>query len=69
MKTPKTRDFLFYMGLAALFAHSRINAGGAKILIKSFFIKKVFEGGESIFSVHSAELMCQANILPFGINC
>lgn len=57
------------MGLATLFADLRIDAGGAKVSIKSFFIEKVFKGGESIFSVYSAELMCQAKIVPFGINC
>ena len=52
--------FIFHL---ALFADSRIN-GGAKISIKSSVIH-----GDSFFSVHSEEVMCQANIILFGLNC
>ena len=45
-----------YMYLAAAFDDSRID-GGAKISIKSFFMKIVF------FSVHSTEVMYNAKIL------
>ena len=55
-----TREINIYL---ALFADSRIN-GGAKISIKSSVIH-----GDSFFSVHSEEVMCQAKIIPFGLNC
>ena len=46
-------DEIFNMCLVALFVDSRIN-GGAKISIESSFIRT----GDSLFSVHSAEVMC-----------
>ena len=52
-----------YICLAAgSIADSRIN-GGAKISFKSCLISWRF------FSVHSAEVMYQAKILLFGVNC
>ena len=55
-----TREIYIHL---ALFADSRIN-GGAKISIKSSAIH-----GDSFFSVHSEEVMCQAKIILFGLNC
>ena len=50
------------MCLAAQFDDSRIDEG-AKISIKSSFMEIIF------LSVHSTEVMCQAKILLFGVNC
>ena len=55
-------DERFNMCLVALFVDSRIN-GGVKISIESSFIRT----GDSLFSVHSEEVMCQAKILPLGV--
>ena len=50
------------MCLAAPFDDSRID-GRAKISIKSSFMEIIF------LSVYSTEVMCQAKILLFGVNC
>ena len=54
------------MCLAALLCEQfyRFANGGDKIAINSYFMEIIF-----FFSVYSAAAKCQANMLPFGVNC
>ena len=55
-----------YMCLAAFLCDQqfcRFANGGAKISIKSYFMRSFF------FSLYSASVKCQANLLPFGVKC